>query len=78
MTKRKGRNSQSDSREEQLRRLNRNLVRIGIILVTAAVAYEFFAQPGFSLQRILFLVVAAILGLAVGRTIGKIVFISRD
>lgn len=78
MSKRNRRRNKSETREEQLRRLNRYLVWIGIVLVTGAVAYEFFAQPQFSLQRVLFLVAAAIVGLAVGRTIGKIMFIRRE
>lgn len=78
MSKQKSQRRAPESREEQLRRLNRNLIRIGIVLAIGAVAYELFAQPAFSLQRVLFLIAAAVLGLAVGRTIGKIVFINRE
>jgi hypothetical protein len=66
------------SSEVQLRRLNRSLIRIAVVLFIAVAAYEFFVRPQFSFQRLFLLCVAAVVGLLVGRTLGKFLFINRQ
>lgn len=60
-----------------MKQLDGTLVRIALILFVAAGVYELFVQPGFSLQRLLFLCLIATMGLLVGRTLGKFLFIGR-
>lgn len=66
-----------DSSEEQLRQLDRVLLRIALVLFFAAGIYEIFVSAGFSLQRLLLFCLMGVMGLLVGRTLGKFLFIGR-
>ncbi len=59
------------------RRLDRTLLRIGLVLVIVAAAIEFFSPAGFSLARFALLCTMTAMGLLVGRTIGRWMFINR-
>ena len=73
----KSRKRRSESSEEQLKRLDRVLLRIALVLFIAAGIYEIFVSAEFSLQRLLLLCLMGVMGLLVGRTLGKFLFIGR-
>lgn len=75
MSKKRRRGSRS--REKQLQQLDRILVRLALVLLIAAGIYELFVSAEFSLQRLLLLCLMGVMGLLVGRTLGKFLFIGR-
>lgn len=65
------------SRKAQLEAINRRLLRTAGILIPGAALYELLASPGFSWQRFSLMVGAVVLGLLFGRTVGRIMFLTR-
>lgn len=61
-----------------LKRLDRTLLRIGLVLFIVAGAIELFSATGFSWGRYAILCAMVAMGLLFGRTIGKWMFINRQ
>jgi DMSO reductase anchor subunit len=66
------------SRQEMQQQLDRTLLRIGLFLFIVAGAVEFFSPAEFSLGRFALLCAIGAMGLLVGRTIGRWMFINRQ
>ena len=66
------------SRQEMQQRIDRTLLRTGLFLFIVAGAVEFFSPAGFSISRFALLCAIGAMGLLVGRTIGRWMFINRQ
>lgn len=66
------------SRQERLKRLDRFLLRIGVAFFIIAGVIELLSPAGFSILRFAILYGISIMGLLIGRTIGKWMFINRQ